>query len=71
MPKSFGPIRLARRGVIVAPYLSEDGHPILISIDSNGRRVREVTLAPNRAAGAVTPKLKAELDRVDPQPAGA
>lgn len=71
MMPNLGPLRLAARGVIVAPYLSEAGEPILISIDSSGRRVREVTLAPNRAAGAVTPKLKAELDRVDPQPAGA
>ena len=71
MPNNMGPLRLARRGVIVAPYLNEDGQPILISIDSNGRRIREVALAPDRVAGTVTPELRAELDIIDPQPVGA
>lgn len=68
---NLGPLRLARRGVIVAPYLSENGHPILISIDSRGQRVREVALEPDRSADTMTPVLFAELNRVDPQPAGA
>lgn len=69
MPHRFPALKLAARGVIVAPYLSEDGCPILIAISSSGRRVREIVLEPD--APTSTPALLAELDRLDPQRATA
>lgn len=56
----------AVRGVWRAPY-QQDGYPVIIAIDSRGRRVASVVLMRGLSPSRVRKTLADVLDAVDPR----
>jgi hypothetical protein len=55
------------RGIWRAPYL-QDGYPVIIAVDSQGRRIGEVVMVRGMSPSRVRFMLTELLDAADPRP---
>lgn len=58
------------RGIYRTRYLSEDGHPMLVAVDSRGRRFYTVELQAVTDEDEAADMLEAILDALDPVKGG-
>lgn len=56
---------IAARGVWRAPHL-QDGYPVIIAVDTRGRRIASIVLARGLTPSRVRRMLQDVLDSVDP-----
>jgi hypothetical protein len=54
------------RGVYTAPFLSEALEAVIISIDSQGRRINEKSVPSGQSPTGIIAELRQELDQKDP-----
>lgn len=64
---AFHAVPLLGRGVFIAPYLSARGRPLLVAVDSKGRKRRVKAVGPRANVRELKRMLRGLLDLLDPQ----